>query len=201
MESVTAYKTLEVDGQKIIARVSIGTRVVNAVGTIFYVWDYSDNPGWFIVVDEKQERSVIHHESMFIPPDDYEFHAKLYGLFKKNMPHYGEDEPDHSPEVKVAFSVGKRVFTHGRVIPGAKWDGADVKATEMIVVVGDSGHPNYWAKGFIGMRRRAVKCVRDKQIWYLDDEDGQGYVKVTLGQGSMGYGHRTLYVSEEVVMN
>jgi hypothetical protein len=63
------------------------------------------------------------------------------------------------------------------------------------VVVGDTGFFALpWFKEFIGQEREAVEVTYYGDVFYLDNEDGSGWAKVTNGHGSPQYGHRSLDV-------
>jgi hypothetical protein len=82
------------------------------------------------------------------------------------------------------------------------WNGELADARRVRVIVADDGRfPNYWAREFVGQERDAVEVLSgdapdDVFPFYLDDEDGTGWVKVTTGRGSPRWGHRTIQVEE-----
>lgn len=57
-------------------------------------------------------------------------------------------------------------------------------------------HPQYWAAEHIGQVRPAVRVVYGDQTFYIDDEAGAGWAKVTTGHGSPAVGSRSLYGTE-----
>jgi hypothetical protein len=76
------------------------------------------------------------------------------------------------------------------------WNGERCKALRVTVVVADDPDiPAYWARPLVGQRRKAVAVTYNGDTFYLDDEDGQAWAKVTIGRGSPVYGHRELSVS------
>ncbi|MER7815635.1 hypothetical protein [Streptomyces sp. NPDC096153] len=74
------------------------------------------------------------------------------------------------------------------------WNGEPCTATRVTVVVADSGaFPSYWAREHAGTRRNAVQVDYGGDTFYLDDEDGSGWHKVTHGGGPR-HGHMGLEV-------
>lgn len=75
-----------------------------------------------------------------------------------------------------------------------QWNGEPCAALRVTATVADSGiFPQYWAREFVGTRRKAVRVEYGGNTFYLDDEDGSGWNKVTHG-GSPNWGHRDLIV-------
>lgn len=95
------------------------------------------------------------------------------------------------------------------------WNGDPCEARKVTVEVADDVvFPLYWARPFVGTRRKAVEVTYDGSTFYLDDDAmadpasaeakrlygvevpgrpaGQGWNKVTVGRGSSGRGHREL---------
>jgi hypothetical protein len=77
------------------------------------------------------------------------------------------------------------------------WQGEHVDARRVLVVVGDSGRfHRYWAKSLVGTERAAVEVTPvGRRPFYLDDEDGHAWHKITVGHGSPHAGHRSLDVA------
>ena len=79
------------------------------------------------------------------------------------------------------------------------WNGEPCKAIQVKVVVGKADRPTWWFAGLEGTVRKAVKVDCDSDSpFYLDNEDGSGWVKVTEGYGSPSYGHKSLNIEREV---
>ena len=77
------------------------------------------------------------------------------------------------------------------------WNGEPCDAQKVNLVVSDPGiHPEYWARLFVGQVRPAVRVTYGGNTFYLDDLDGSGWRKVTVGFGSPQYGSRSLYGKE-----
>lgn len=84
-------------------------------------------------------------------------------------------------------------------VPPTYWNGERTPAVRVRVVVADAPDvPEYWARDFVGTEREAVRVVYGDQTFYLDNEAGAGWAKVTSGGGSPRCGHRSLWVEREV---
>lgn len=51
--------------------------------------------------------------------------------------------------------------------------------------------PMYWHNVFAGQERQAIEITYGGETWVIDNENGDGYVKVTKGMGSPSYGHKS----------
>lgn len=78
------------------------------------------------------------------------------------------------------------------------WNGDACEAKCVRVVVGLAPAPTWWCAGMRGTERNAVRVKQGDDIFYLDNEDGSGWAKVTLGYGSPQWGHRSLPVEREI---
>lgn len=74
------------------------------------------------------------------------------------------------------------------------WNGESTPARVVRVIVGKA-RPGWWCSGLEGQERRAVEVRYGDQRFYLDNEDGSGWAKVTRGLGSPRYGHKSLPVA------
>ena len=90
------------------------------------------------------------------------------------------------------------------------WNGNPASIRKVTVVLGETPHPSYALQARIGERVAAVEVrphvtkrtgnrllgrreeVPGDDVFYLFDEDGSGYFKVTEGRGSPG--HRSISV-------
>lgn len=76
------------------------------------------------------------------------------------------------------------------------WNGEECQAVRAIATVEDAPEfLAYWAQDFVGDRRKIVWVRYGDQEFFLDNEDGQGWKKVTEGKGSPNVGHKELKVS------
>lgn len=76
------------------------------------------------------------------------------------------------------------------------WNGEPTPARKVRVIVGPSPKPTWWCAELAGQERAAVEVSYFGDRFYLDDEDGSGWAKVTQGRGSPQYGHSSLPVSK-----
>lgn len=77
------------------------------------------------------------------------------------------------------------------------WNGEPCKAIPVrIRLQGDGGHPEYWARDLIGTEREAVRVEYGGRIFYLDNEDGSGWAKVTTGFGGPSWPFKSVYGTE-----
>jgi hypothetical protein len=72
------------------------------------------------------------------------------------------------------------------------WNGEPCKATKVVVKVGKSPRDTWWCAKMEGHQRRAVRVDYGNERFYLDNEDGSGWRKVTDGKGSPQCGHKSL---------
>ena len=78
------------------------------------------------------------------------------------------------------------------------WNGEPADIRRVRVIVAKPEVPTWWFADLVGQERVAVEVVYGNQTFYLDDEDGSGWDKVTRGQGSPGLGHRSLRITRVV---
>jgi hypothetical protein len=103
-------------------------------------------------------------------------------------------------------------YNNGRI--EAYWNGVEVEAQKVnIIVADDTRFPMYWARELVGTQRKALKItvtkapknadgdiveVNPPEIFYIDNEDGEGLKKVTEGKGMWTYSHKSLNAEKEV---
>lgn len=85
----------------------------------------------------------------------------------------------------------KRRQEHART-GAVYWNGEPCEARRVVVQVGKAERETHWHHGLEGQERRAVEVTYHGQVFFLDDEDGSGWEKVTVGLGSPGWGHAQL---------
>lgn len=82
------------------------------------------------------------------------------------------------------------------------WNGKPCRARRCIVVVDKPHQSTFWYADLEGTERPAIEISKANpavtQPFYIDDEYGLGWYKVTLGKGSPGIGHRSLNVKTVV---
>jgi len=72
------------------------------------------------------------------------------------------------------------------------WNGEPADCRRVVVRVGRVERPTWWCAGMEGTERRAVEVNYGNQIFYLDDENGSAWLKVTRGGGGPEWGHKSL---------
>jgi hypothetical protein len=80
-----------------------------------------------------------------------------------------------------------------------RWNGEPCIARRITAIVADSPFfSGYWARDLIGTRRDVVEVTYGNVTFYLDDEDGSAWAKVTNG-GSPARGHRNLTIDPDSI--
>jgi hypothetical protein len=102
---------------------------------------------------------------------------------------------------EMAARGGKRVTGTLRFSrkagPKTFWNGEPCQARRVRVIVGESPAPTWWwCFALAGQIREAVEVRYGDQLFYLDNEDDSGWLKVTEGKGSPGWSHRSLPVEQ-----
>lgn len=72
------------------------------------------------------------------------------------------------------------------------WNGEEATARRVVVVVGPPLRPTWWCADLFGQRRNAVEVIYGGRSFFLDDDNGDGWYKVTVGRGSPNVFHRSL---------
>ena len=94
---------------------------------------------------------------------------------------------------------GKRIARAIRISrkagPKTFWNGEPCLARRVRVIIGESPVPTWWCFALAGQIREAVEVKYGDQLFYLDNDDGSGWWKVTEGKGSPGWAHRSLPVA------
>ncbi|HET7321862.1 MAG TPA: hypothetical protein VFI96_05145 [Longimicrobiaceae bacterium] len=78
------------------------------------------------------------------------------------------------------------------------WNGEPTPCRRVRVVVGPSPRASWWCAGLEGTVREAVEVRYGREVFYLDNENGSGWEKVTAGLGSPHVGHSSLPVSRVI---
>lgn len=74
------------------------------------------------------------------------------------------------------------------------WNGEPAPARKVRVIVGPSPVKTWWCAELEDTEREAVEVNYYGEKFYLDNEDGGGWNKVTHGRGSPQWGHSSLPV-------
>jgi len=82
----------------------------------------------------------------------------------------------------------------------AYWDGKKVEIEVIRIRLVDSPDVPllYWGKPFYGEERQAIRVFTESGSFVIDNEDGMGYRKVTVGYGSFTSAHRSVFAYEEI---
>lgn len=73
------------------------------------------------------------------------------------------------------------------------WNGEPAEITGVVYTVTKCDTtPIHWQNSCVGQKRQGVKILHKGSAFIIDNEDGQGYLKVTEGRGLMNYGHKTV---------
>lgn len=78
------------------------------------------------------------------------------------------------------------------------WNYQPTPARKVRVIVGPSPHKTWWCAELEGAEREAVEVTYGGQRFYLDNEDGEGWRKVTIGRGGPDWGHGSLPVASVI---
>ncbi len=74
-----------------------------------------------------------------------------------------------------------------------QWNGEPCTARQITAIVTDAPFPQYWARHLVGTRRNIVEVDYGDQTFYIDDEAGEGWHKVTNG-GSPRFAHSNITI-------
>lgn len=80
-----------------------------------------------------------------------------------------------------------------------RWNGEPTPAVCVRVRVGTVPAATWWCAGIEGTVREAVRVTYAGHTFYLDNEDGSGWAKVTRGGGGPAWPHRSLPDDSTVV--
>ena len=78
------------------------------------------------------------------------------------------------------------------------WNGEETPCRRVIVEVGPSEVDTWWCAKLVGHIRQAVEVNYSTGTFYLDDEDGSGWRKVTTGMGGPRWNHKSLPVAHVI---
>ncbi|MFF7142291.1 hypothetical protein ACFZB5_13715 [Streptomyces nodosus] len=80
-----------------------------------------------------------------------------------------------------------------------RWNGEPCQARRITALVADDARfPAYWARHLAGTRRHLVEVEYGGETFYLDDEDGSGWHKVTHG-GSPRWAHSNITIKPDSI--
>jgi hypothetical protein len=75
------------------------------------------------------------------------------------------------------------------------WNGLPAEITPVTYEIGPHtiDAALWWSKRLEGKRRQGLKVEQDGNIFFIDNEYGDGYYKVTTGKGMPEYGHKSAH--------
>ena len=73
-----------------------------------------------------------------------------------------------------------------------QWNGEPCTARRVVIRVGDCPFPQGWYRHLVGREMRAVEITYNGEMFYIADEDGNGWHKVTVERGSPRWGHKSV---------
>lgn len=76
------------------------------------------------------------------------------------------------------------------------WNGEPTPCVRVKVVVGKAPE-TWWCVKLEGTTRAAVKVMYKGAVYYLDNENGSAWLKVTTGRGGPNIAHNSLPISKE----
>ena len=79
-----------------------------------------------------------------------------------------------------------------------KWNGLPCKARRVIVTVAPAAKPTYWYASLSGKDVRAVEVTVGDEVFYIADEDGNGWHKVIKEGGGPHWSHKGLEIAAVV---
>lgn len=72
------------------------------------------------------------------------------------------------------------------------WNGLSTPCVRGTLTVGEAPVPTFWWAKLTGQKVRVVRVDWMNGTFYLYDEDGSGWFKVTDGHGSPAWGHKNI---------
>ncbi len=72
------------------------------------------------------------------------------------------------------------------------WNGEESPCRRVVVRVGPSPRDTWWCARLVGQEHPAVEVTYGGDVFYLSDEGGAGWHKVTTGHGGPQAGHSSL---------
>jgi hypothetical protein len=68
----------------------------------------------------------------------------------------------------------------------------------VVIKVGEAEKPTYWYAHIVGTEIRAVEVTVDSEVFYIADEDGNGWHKISVESGGPHWGHKSLPAAEVI---
>lgn len=137
------------------------------------------------------------HIGAFVDEDDMRRQVVLRELNDGALAGMSSRVTEQAVDMVLAVLNRYDAWKAGHRMDRTEWNGQPCRAERVTVVVADNPNaPAYWARDLVGTSRKAVRVDYDGQTFYIDDEGGAGWAKVTAG-GSPRHPHRNLTVEPE----
>jgi len=107
-------------------------------------------------------------------------------------PHWQHERDD---ERKVCVDCDGKEAPKLRPKQG-RWNGEPCEALRGTVIVGHVASPTWWCAGMEGQRRKCVRVAAGGEVFFLDDEDGRGTLKVYERGGGPDSYHASIPVDD-----
>lgn len=72
------------------------------------------------------------------------------------------------------------------------WNGEPANCRIVNVQVGKAAKKTFWFSKLEGTVREAIQVKIKGESFLIDNENGEGWLKVTVGRGGPHYGHKSL---------
>jgi hypothetical protein len=72
------------------------------------------------------------------------------------------------------------------------WNNEEVSISGVNYLVTQSGTPLHWQNLHVGSTRQGIKIQYCGTSFVIDNENGDGYRKITKGRGSLQYSHKSV---------
>jgi len=77
------------------------------------------------------------------------------------------------------------------------WNGEPCKAKRVEVTVANPHDlAKYWARDLVGKRWPAVAIIYQSKMFFIDNENDDGWTKITLGFGHPMFQHKGIWVED-----
>jgi hypothetical protein len=80
------------------------------------------------------------------------------------------------------------------------WNGEPATFIGVTYEVTKSEGELHWQNLHVGSRRQGIQITYQGETWIIDNENGDGYYKVTKGYGSPRCGHKSIFNSINIVI-
>ena len=79
-----------------------------------------------------------------------------------------------------------------------RWNGEPCEARRVVIKVGECPFPQGWYRHLVGSELRAVEIKYGSETFYIADEDGNGWHKVTKERGGPHWWHKSVTCAEVI---